>query len=209
MRYRTMLDLHALALLLWLNACSQIGYRHMNDPERDVWQQPKAVIEALHITPGMHVADLGAGGGYFTFRLAEAVGPDGKVYAVDTDEASLRFIEQEGPRQGGMPPQVELILATPNDSRLPAHDTDLIFMCDTYHHLPDRVAYMRSLARSLSAHGRIAILDFKEGSWVGALFGHATSNASIRREMEAAGYRLIEEFDFLAKQHFQVFASDT
>ena len=90
MRYLHSLALRVFGLLLCLNACSQIAYRHMNDPERDIWQQPKNVIQALHIIEGSHVADLGAGGGYFTFLLAEGVGPNGKVYAVDTDEATAK-----------------------------------------------------------------------------------------------------------------------
>lgn len=180
MKFRHSPGLHGLGLLLLcLNACSQIAYRHMNDPERDIWQQPKTVIQALHITEGSHVADLGAGGGYFTFLLAEAVGPDGKVYVVDTDEASLRFIDTEGMRRGGMPRQMELTLAEPKDPRLPSRDVDLIFTCNTYHHLP------------------------------GSLFGHATSKDTVRQEMETAWYRLTDEFDFLPKQHFQVFAPNT
>src|SRR5690349_20737976 len=114
--HRTYLPLRGLTLLvIWLTACDQIAYRQMNEPGRDAWQQPKAVIEALQISPGARVADLGAGGGYFTFPLAVAVGPEGKVYAVDTEDESLRFIEKDTAQGGGMPRQVELILATPNN----------------------------------------------------------------------------------------------
>ena len=204
---RTYLPLHCLTLLLiWLTACDQIAYRQMNEPGREAWQQPKAVVEALHIPPGARIADLGAGGGYFTFPLAEAVGPEGHVYAVDTEDESLRFIEQNAARRGGMPRQVTLILATPNNPHLPTSSVDLIFTCNTYHHLSDRVSYMQALAGFLRPNGRIAIIDFKEGSWLGSLFGHATSKDMVRQEMKAAGYRLINNFDFLPKQHFQVFS---
>ncbi|MDQ6735753.1 MAG: class I SAM-dependent methyltransferase [Nitrospirota bacterium] len=210
MTRRTYLPLHCLTLLLiWLTACDRIAYRQMNDPERDAWQQPKAVIQALRITSGAHIADLGAGGGYFTFRLAEAVGPDGKVYAVDMDEASLRFIEKEAAQRGGMPRHVELILATPTDPRLPLHSIDLLFTCDTYHHLPNRVAYLTSLTQYLQPNGHIAIIDFKEGGWLPSFLGHATPKDTVRQEMEAAGYRLVNDFDFLSKQHFQVFSPNT
>jgi len=204
MTRRTDIRFRGLLLIALLPiACQQVIYRHMNDPERDAWQRPEAVIQALQIQPGAHVADLGAGGGYFTFRLAEAVGPNGQVYAVDTEEASLPFIEQEAIQRSGMPHQVQLILAAPNDPRLPFHGMDPIFTCDTYHHLPDRQAYMASLAQYLRQD------DFKKGSWLGSLFGHATSKESVRQEMEAAGYRLINDFDFLSKQHFQVFSPTT
>jgi|RhiMethySRZTD1v2_1073278.scaffolds.fasta_scaffold00281_16 ubiquinone/menaquinone biosynthesis C-methylase UbiE len=210
MTRRTDIRFRGLLLIALLPiACQQVIYRHMNDPERDVWQRPAAVIQALQIPAGAHVADLGAGRGYFTFRLAEAVGLNGQVYAVDTEEASLPFIEQEAIQRGGMSHQVQLILAAPNDRRLPLHGMDLIFTCDTYHHLPDRQAYMASLAQYLRQDGRIAIIDFEKGSWLGSLFGHATSQTAIQKEMEAAGYRLLNNFDFLPKQHFQVFALNT
>ena len=210
MTRRTDIRFRGLLLIALLPiACQQVIYRHMNDPERDAWQRPAAVIQALQIPAGAHVADLGAGRGYFTFRLAEAVRLNGQVYAVDTEEASLPFIEQEAIQRGGMSHQVQLILAAPNDRRLPLHGMDLIFTCDTYHHLPDRQAYMASLAQYLRQDGRIAIIDFKKGSWLGSLFGHATSQTAIQKEMEAAGYRLLNNFDFLPKQHFQVFALNT
>jgi len=210
MTRRTCLPLHCLTLLLFcLTACDQIAYRQMNEPGRDAWQQPKTVIEALHIPSGARVADLGAGGGYFTFPLAEAVGLEGHVYTVDTEDESLRFIEQDAAQRGGMPRQVTLILATPNNPHLPTSGVDLIFTCNTYHHLSDRVSYMRALAGFLRPNGRIAIIDFKEGSWLGSLFGHATSKDMVRQEMKAAGYRLINDFDFLPKQHFQVFSPAT
>ncbi len=71
---------------LWLSGCAHLAYQHMNDPSRDAWQKPKDVVERLGITPGSRVADLGAGGGYFTWHLASAAGPQGRVYAVDIDE---------------------------------------------------------------------------------------------------------------------------
>lgn len=202
------LSLFLLTLLLYATAgCSDFLYRQMNDPGRDEWQQPKAVIQALDITPGAHVADLGAGGGYFTFRLADAVGPTGRVYAVDTDEASLTFIDNQVRQRGG-PENIELVLATPNNPRLLPDKVDLIFICNTYHHLAERVTYFRSLSTSLRPGGRIAIIDFTDKGWAG-LFGHATDNATIRQEMGAAGYRLIKDFDFLPKQHFLVFTLNT
>ena len=202
---RTVLFLLPLALSLLLSGCSRVAYEQMNDPARDTWQQPKAVIDALKIEPGAAVADLGAGGGYFTFPLAEAVGPQGRVYAVDIDEASRRFIEQEAERRGGMPGNVELVLATPTDPRLPPDGIDLIFTCNTYHHLSDRQRYFTSLQRALRRDGRIAIIDYKDEGWMAWLFGHATARETVQQELESAGYRRVQDFQFLPKQHFQIF----
>ena len=190
---------------LLLGGCSRVAYEQMNDPERDAWQHPKEVIDALKIEPGAVVADLGAGGGYFTFRLADAVGPGGRIYAVDVDEASHRYIEEEAVRRGGMPRNVELVLAAPTDPRLPPGAVDLIFTCNTYHHLRDREHYFASLQRALRPGGRVAIIDYKDEGWMARLFGHATAKATVRQELERAGYRLLQTFDLLPRQHFEVF----
>jgi ubiquinone/menaquinone biosynthesis C-methylase UbiE len=166
------------------------------------------VIKSLKIDPGARIADLGAGAGYFTFPLAEATGPAGQVYAVDIDKESLRFIEEEGAQKGGLPSNIQLVLASPDAANLPQNSMDLIFTCNTYHHLANRAAYMNSLARHLRQGGRIAIIDFKPRGWFW-LFGHATAKETVREEMTSAGYRLIEGFEYLPKQHFQVFAIAT
>lgn len=193
-------------LLLIAPGCGSALYDRMNAAERDAWQHPQQVIDALSPASGSRVADLGAGGGYFTFRLLEAVGPNGVVYAVDTDKASLDYIEQQAVRQGGLPANLTLVLAAPNDPRLPERSMDLIFTCNTYHHLPDRIAYFTALRRTLRDDGRVAVIDYKEGGWFGSLFGHATPKETVRRELEAAGYRLLRDVEFLPRQHFQIFA---
>jgi ubiquinone/menaquinone biosynthesis C-methylase UbiE len=118
------------------------------------------------------------------------VGPEGKVYAVDKERGASN---------------IDLILAADNDPRLPESGVDLIFTCNTYHHLTDRVAYLRSLQRHLRPGGRIAVIDYSRQGWFSRLFGHGTTKETVRSEMEAAGYRLTDDFDFLTGQHFQVF----
>jgi arsenite methyltransferase len=188
--------------LVWCSGCSDVVRESMNSTERDAWQQPKAVIQSLKISPGERVADLGAGGGYFTVWLAEAVGPAGKVYAVDTDQSALEFIAKRVREQGIA--NVEMLQAAEHDSRLPEGAVDLVFTCNTVHHLEDRAVYFRTLRRSLRQGGRVAILDFTPSGFAW-LFGHATAKEVIRHEMETAGYRLTDDFTYLPKQHFQVF----
>ena len=175
----------------------------MNDPARDAWQKPKQVVEKLDIKPGAQVADLGAGGGYFTWYLAEAVGPQGKVYAVEIDETALGIIEKEMKSRGIT--NVVPIRGESGDAKLP-EPVDLVFSCDTYHHMEDRVAYFRSLARYLKPDGKVAILDFHAEGFFSGLLGHGTTKQEVRREMESAGYRLAADYDLIDRQHFQVFS---
>jgi predicted methyltransferase len=192
-----------LVIALGVAACEKLAYQHMNDPSRDAWQKPKDVVEQLAIVPGSRVADIGAGGGYFTWYLADAVGPQGLVYAVDTGETGLDIIRRD--MQARRVKNVVPIRAEPMDPKLPGA-VDLVFSCDTYHHMTDRIAYFRSLAGSLTADGRIAILDFHPHGFFSGVLGHGTAADQVRQEMEAAGYRRIAEFEFIDRQHFQVFS---
>lgn len=192
-----------LIVSLWLAGCAEWGYRHMNDPARDSWQKPKQVVERLDVQPGARVADLGAGGGYFTWYLAAAVGPQGKVYAVEIDDTALAIIEKEMKSRGVR--NVVPIRAESGDAKLP-EPVDLVFSCDTYHHMQDRIAYFQSLARYLKPDGKVAILDFHAEGFFSGLLGHGTTKQEVRREMESAGYRLAAEYDFIDRQHFQIFS---
>jgi len=191
-------------LPLFISAgCGSLFRSFLNSPWRARWQQPEAVIRSLALRPGDQVADLGAGGGYFTFRLADAVGSAGKVYAVDVDKDNLDYIARRAQEQGYT--NVETILAKYDDPLLPEGGVDLIFTCDTYHHLGNRTDYFASATRYLRPGGRIAIIDLNGSSWFAKLFGHWTPKDTIRREMEAAGYQFNSDFDFLSRQNFQVF----
>jgi ubiquinone/menaquinone biosynthesis C-methylase UbiE len=173
---------------------------------RDSWQEPERVVRELALQHGNRVADLGAGGGYFTFRLADAVGPDGRVYAVDVDEGMLEYVSGEAKDRSY--DNVETILASHDDPRLPADGVDMIFTCDTYHHLADRSAYFRNAARYLRPGGRVAVIDFDGKGWFVRTFGHFTAADVIRQEMEAAGYRLEKAPAFIDRQSFQIFVRE-
>jgi ubiquinone/menaquinone biosynthesis C-methylase UbiE len=187
--------------------CGGIFRPLLNSPWRARWQQPEAVIHSLSIQPGSSVADLGAGGGYFTFRLADAVGPSGKVYAVDVDKDSLDYIARRAQEQGYT--NVEVILAKYDDPLLPEGGVDLIFTCNTYHHLENRTDYFASAARYLRPGGRVAVIDLNGNSWFHKFFGHWTAKEASRSEMEAAGYSLTNDFTFLSRQNFQIFQKNS
>lgn len=169
---------------------------------RDKWQRPDAVIAALAIQPGERIADLGAGGGYFTVRLARATGPTGIAYAVDTDEDMLDSVEEVASRKGLT--NVRPIRSAPDGPRLPER-IDLAFLCNVYHHLPDQRRYFERLASQLSPGGRVAIVEALPGGLMARLFGHVTPPDRIRVQMRAAGYRLQAAHDLPVGQSYQVF----
>jgi arsenite methyltransferase len=179
----------------------QCAYRGIN---RDQWQQPEKVIAALQIRPGDRVADLGSGGGYFTFKLAAAVGPTGKVFAVDVDREMVELINNQSKKDSVK--NVETILAKINDPLLPKDGVDLIFTSNTYHHFDDRLTYFTSLRKYLTPSGRIAIIDYDRRAWFEGLLRHYTPTEFIKREMEQAGYTLQQELNFLDRQSFLIFS---
>jgi len=162
---------------------------------RDEWQQAERVTETLGILPGQLVADLGAGGGYFSFRLAEAVGPGGRVFAVDVDAGMTQFLADKARAEGA--DNLVAVLAAADHASLP-EPVDLVFTCNTYHHLADRQAYFERLKASLRPGGRVAIIDYREGK-------HGTPPETIASEMAAAGYVLLTSHDWLDRQSFMVF----
>ena len=188
---------------LWLAGCAELAYQHMNDPSRDAWQKPKEVVEKLAIKPGARVADLGAGGGYFTWYLAGAVGSQGTVYAVEINETALGIIKKEMTSRGIT--NVVPVHAKSGDAKLP-EPVDLVFTCDTYHHMDDRITYFRFLIQYLKPAGQVAILEFHPHGFFSGLLGHGTAKETVRREMESAGYRLSANFVLIEDQHFQVFS---
>jgi ubiquinone/menaquinone biosynthesis C-methylase UbiE len=191
----------AVGALAGCTSFKRFGYE---SPGRDEWQQPERVIAALGIRPGGRVADLGAGSGYFTPRLARAVGPEGKVYAVDVDEAMNEYLRQRVAEEGIA--NVEVILGRYDDPLLPDAGVDLVLVVDTYHHLADRPAYFRGLRRDLAPGGRVAVIDFDgRKGWFVRLIGHITKREEMLREMSEAGYEVAEEFDFIDRQLFVIF----
>ena len=191
------------SLILGFTSCASLKKFAYEGFDRDSEQQPARVVEELHLNAGERVADLGAGGGYFTWRLADAVGPTGKVYAVDIDPDMTGYLKSTAQQRGYA--NVETIVASPDDPKLPEHGIDLLFTCNTYHHIENRPAYFARLKRSLAPRGRVAIIDYRPEGFFQTIFPHATATDAITREMTEAGYKLDHRYDFLSDQSFLVF----
>lgn len=176
-----------------------------DDPERDAWQKPHQVIQALALKPDARVADLGAGTGYFSARLANMV-PQGRVYAVDIEPDMVRYLAERARREGLQ--NLVAVAGKPDDPRLP-EKVDLILVVDVYHHIEDRTRYFRKLGQSLQPGGRIAIIDFKLDSPQGPPPSARVAPAAVKAEMKAAGLALAAEHRFLPYQYYLVFRPAT
>jgi SAM-dependent methyltransferase len=172
-----------------------------DDPARDAWQQPEAVISALSLSPTARVADLGAGTGYFAVRIARRL-PEGRVYAIDIEADMVRHLE--GRAAGEDLANLVPVLATPDEARIP-EPVDLVLVVDTYHHIADRVAYFRRLSESLRPGGRLAIIDFTRESPIGPPPEHRIPPEDVARELAQAGYARREAHAFLPNQYFLLF----
>jgi ubiquinone/menaquinone biosynthesis C-methylase UbiE len=188
------------ALALGCSSFKRFGYEGF---DRDEWQHPERVLEELAIEPGTRIADVGAGGGYFTFKLADATGESGSVYAVDVDEDMTTYLEERAAEEGRS--NVNVILGEFGDPLLPDGEIDLLFTSNTYHHLEDRVAYFGGVRADLAPGGRIAILELRGESWFSRNFGHFTDRDEIVREMIEAGYEEVASHDFIERQTFTIF----
>ncbi len=176
-------------------------------PQRDQYQQPVKVIETLNLTPGMVVADIGAGSGYFTRRLAEAVGDTGQVIAIDVEQKMLDY-NKEKLEQLGLVKRVRFILAKPDSPSLSKQSVNLVFLCDVYHHLKHQVEYLVKTRSALTPNGRVVIIDYYDDERSGTLgFSkqHLVPREQVIKDMEQAGYTLSKEHTFLSRQYFLEF----
>lgn len=162
------------------------------------------VLDNLDIRTGSVIADIGSGGGFYTFELAKRTGPGGKVFAADTSEQLLARIENTVRKKQLI--HVETVICREDGCPLPAESCDLVFMRNVFHHIKSPVSYFIKLGESVKPGGRIAIIDWKitAHGFVGRS-GHATPEAEILKIMQNAGFSHLRAFDFLSDQSFHIF----
>lgn len=176
----------------------------LEGPDRDAWQRPDQVMDALGIADGAIVADVGAGGGWFTVRLARRVGPNGVVYAEDIQPQMIEAIDRRVLREGLR--NVRTILGTPRDPKLPAGRIDAVLIVGAFNEMEDPVALLRNVAGALTPRGRVGIVDFTEnGGGPGPPRDQRVPPGRIIRAAEAAGLRLLAEERFLPYQYLLIF----
>lgn len=152
-----MLKKRALWPVLALILGTLAGWGQSSNPRRDAIEEPERVMEATGVKPGMVIGEIGAGGGYFTFWLARGVGETGKVYANDIDGSALRSIERKRASEGVA--NIETVLGTVEDPRLPPGALDMVFMVNSFHDLERPVELLANLLPSLKPDGTVVIMD--------------------------------------------------
>lgn len=178
----------------------------LDAPDRDLWQRPDLIMDAMAIADGSVVADIGAGSGWFTIRLARRVGPQGLVYAEDVQQEMINAISRRVSREGFN--NVKAVLGSVNDPKLPAQSLDAALMVDSFHEVEpaDRATMLANLARALKPQGRIGIVDFRlDGTGPGPAPEERVSPDVVLNAAKAAGLKLIRQEPFLEYQYFLIF----
>lgn len=202
------------ALLVWL-AAAGVAAQHarpfppedlglLEGPDRDIYQRPDQIMDALQIGEGSKVADLGAGGGWFTVRLARRVGPNGRVYAEDIQPQMIDAIKRRISREGLA--NVETVLGTPVDPKLPPASLDAALMVDAYHEAEEPVTLLRNLRRALKPTGTIGIVNYKkDGGGPGPPMEERVDPGKVIADAQAAGLELRKHETFLRYQYMLIF----
>jgi ubiquinone/menaquinone biosynthesis C-methylase UbiE len=178
------------------------GASWLERASRDETERPEHVLDVLGIRPGMHVADFGAGSGYFTVRIARRVGAAGRVYAVDMQREMLTLLEKKKQREA-LP--IELVLAEPARPSLPDASVDLVLMVDVYHELERPDLTLAQIRRALRPEGRLALVEYRaEDEALAIKPEHKMSLRQIRLEMNAAHYRVLSVDESLPSQRIVV-----
>jgi ubiquinone/menaquinone biosynthesis C-methylase UbiE len=178
----------------------------LEGPDRDKWQRPEQIMDHLGIAEGSVVADLGAGGGWFTIRLARRVGPNGQVYAQDIQPEMIGAISRRVDREGLK--NVKTVLGRANDPQLPA-PVDVVLIVDAYHEMDDPQTLLRKVRASLKPGGRVGIVEFtKNGHGPGPEMEERVDPERVIRDAQAAGLRLESRGNFLRYQYLLEFVAD-
>ncbi len=195
---------HPISGRRYAQTMSYLGADWLDRAERTREEEPDVALEVLKLTPGSVVADVGAGSGYMTLRMSKLVGPTGKVYANDIQPQMLDILRRRLERERIT--NVEPVLGTFSDPRLPAGAIDLILMVDVYHEFSEPQAMLRRMREALKPAGRLVLFEYrKEDPSIPIRPDHKMSVAEARMEVEAEGFTLAQVDERLPRQHILVF----
>ena len=175
--------------------------KEFDNPERDAWQKPEEILDALHLKRNSLVADLGAGTGYFSVRIAKRI-PEGKIFAIDIEPDMVRYLGARARRE-------QLINLVPVQASVDAvnlpEPVDVALVVDTYHHVGNRTQYFAKLKSTLRPGGRLVIVDFRAELPTGPPVRYRVLPEKVTQELKAAGYALVDTLQFLPRQYCLIF----
>lgn len=160
--------------------------KKFDDPARDAWQKPQEVVALMQIAPGMTVADIGAGTGYFVPYLSRAVGASGAVLALDVEPDMVRYLGDRAKRE--QLANVRPALVTMDDPKLPSRGLDRVLAVDVWHHIPGREAYAAKLVEAVKSGGKVFVVDFTMTAKHGPPVRHRLPPEAIAKDLSAAGF---------------------
>lgn len=189
------------------NVMSWEGAAWLERDGRAQQEKPEAVVQAMEIREGMTVADIGAGTGFFTRRLAKAVGPAGKVYAEDIQPQMLDLLKKDIEKEGIK--NVVTVLGTDADAKLPAHGVDRVLLVDVYHEFQKPEPMLASIRESLAPGGTVILVEYRlEGDTASHInIKHRMSVEQVLAEWNAAGFELANQIETLPSQHVFIFSA--
>lgn len=177
---------------------------YLESEDRDRWQKPDQIIEALELSEGDVIADIGAGGGYFIEKFSKRVGQSGHVYAVDVQDIMITLLKERVNKDKLN--NVTVIKGRFETPLLPSKSVDIAFFSSVYKEINERIEYMKEVRKCLKRCGRVAILEFyKDGGFAGPEYGDRLYEYQVIEELEKAGFVLIRSFDFLPQEYFLLF----
>ena len=180
------------------------GAPWLSREERDQEENPRRLLEALRLAPGMSVADVGCGNGFYTLQMAAIVGPQGRVYGVDIQPEMLAMLEERA--AAAQLDNIVPILSAPADPKLPAGSVDLILLVDVYHEFAYPERMLEGMRQALAPGGRIALAEYRlEDPAIPIKLLHKMSKKQILKEYKPNGFKLLSEFDELPWQHLMLF----
>ena len=188
------------AVLLLCSIAPSVGAQYRN-PGRDSIEQPEKVMEATGVKPGMVIGEIGAGHGYFTFWLAQGVGETGKIYANDIDSSALAAIERRRANEKVM--NIETVLGTVEDPRLPAGALDMVFMVNAFHDLARPVELLANLLPSLKPGATVVIMD-RDPAKVSDSARHFLTRAQVEEIVGRSVFEMVKVETFLRDHNLYI-----
>lgn len=179
------------------------GADWLDRPEREAEENPEGALDALNLKPGMVLGDVGAGTGYMSLRMAKRVGPTGKVYAEDVQPEMLHRLRHNA--EAAKLTNIQTILGTDTDPRLPVNALDLVLLADVYHEFSQPQRMLRRIREALKPDGRLVLLEYrKEDPSIPIRPEHKMSVQEVKLEVEAEGFHLNQVIETLPRQHILI-----